>query len=324
MRADRLLSLLMLLQNRGRMTAQNLALQLEVSERTIYRDVEALSFIGVPVYCERGPGGGIDLLEDYRTNLTGLTKDEVRALFMLSIPAPLAELGVGQELQAALLKLSAALPEARRGDELQVRQRIHIDSVWWDHPEESVPFLHTVQQAVWEDRMVHLTLTLHWVPEVGIERLVAPYGLVAKAGVWYLVWEGEGRLGAYRLSELADVSLSDQTFQRPRDFNLAEFWSEWCAEEKDRRSIFPVTVRIAPNFIPHLPNLFGNRIRAAIANAAPPDDEGWITLTLPFSSLGAARSRLLGFGRAVEILEPLALRLSVQDYAEQITSLYGI
>src|SRR5512136_703550 len=136
MRADRLLSLLMLLQARGRMTAQELAAELEVSERTIYRDINALSASGVPVYAESGPGGGCALLDSYRTNLTGLDQDEVRALFMLSIPAPLDQLGVSQELRTALLKLSAALPDTRRGDEERTRQRIHLDSTWWFQPEE--------------------------------------------------------------------------------------------------------------------------------------------------------------------------------------------
>lgn len=144
MRADRLLSLLMLLQIRGRMTARELAKELEVSERTIYRDIDALSIAGVPVYGEPGPEGGYALVDSYRTNLTGLTEGEVRALFMLSIPAPLADLGVSHELRAALPKLSAALPNARRRDEERVRQRFHLDSTWWRQGEERVPHLQTI------------------------------------------------------------------------------------------------------------------------------------------------------------------------------------
>ena len=156
MRADRLLSLLMLLQARGRLTAPKLAQELEVSERTIYRDIDALSAAGVPVYGEAGAGGGYALLDSYRTNLTGLTEGEVRALFMLSIPKPLADLGVGRELGAALRKLAAALPSARRDDEERVRQRFLLDAVGWEQVEESAPHLPTVHQAVWEDRRLHL------------------------------------------------------------------------------------------------------------------------------------------------------------------------
>ena len=148
MRADRLLSLLMLLQTRGQMTARELAEELEVSERTIYRDIDALSAAGVPVYAVRGPGGGCALMDGYRTDLTGLTRDEVRALFMLSVPAPLADLGLSRELRAALRKLSAALPVTRRADERRMRERVHLDSVWWYQQEEPVPYLRTIQEKV--------------------------------------------------------------------------------------------------------------------------------------------------------------------------------
>src|SRR5512136_1200151 len=152
MRADRLLSLLMLLQTRGRMTAQALARELEVSERTIYRDIDALSATGVPVYADRGPNGGCSLLDNYRTTLTGLTPDEVRALFMISIPAPLDALGVSPELKTARLKLLAALPGARRQDERLARERIYLDSTWWSLPDEPAPHLQALHQAVWQSQ----------------------------------------------------------------------------------------------------------------------------------------------------------------------------
>ena len=156
MRADRLLSILMLLQARGRLTAGELARELEVSERTIYRDVDALSASGVPIYGDRGPDGGYALLDSYRTSLTGLTEREVRALFMLSIPAPLADLGVDGELRTALHKLAAALPDARRGDEERVRRRIHLDAVWWSREHEPVPYLAAIHEAVWQDRRLSI------------------------------------------------------------------------------------------------------------------------------------------------------------------------
>jgi len=320
MRADRLLSLLMLLQARGRMTARELAMELEVSERTIYRDIEALSIAGVPVYGESGPEGGYALLDSYRTNLTGLTEGEVRALFMLSIPAPLAELGVSQELKAALLKLSAALPKARRRDEEWMRQRFHLDDTWWQHSEEPVPYLKTLQQAVWEDRKLYLRYRPPFAVE--IERLVNPYGLVAKAGVWYLVYARNERVRAQRVSELIEVRITSKSFERPENFNLGAFWRTWCAEHEAFLSDYIATVRVAPNFIPELPRYFGNHIRARIAQAGPPDTEGWIKLDLSFESFEHARQRMLGFGRGVEVLEPRALRRSVLDHAEQIVALY--
>jgi predicted DNA-binding transcriptional regulator YafY len=322
MRADRLLSMLMLLQARGRMTAQQLAEELEVSERTIYRDINALSAAGVPVYGDRGPEGGYALLESYRTNLTGLTEDEVRALFMLSIPAPLNELGVSQELKAALLKLSAALPDTRRRDEERVRQRIHLDSTWWFQDEEPVPHLQTVYEAVWQDRKLHIAYRQPFGTPIEIERLVAPYGLVAKAGVWYLVYARSGRLRARRVARLIDARISSESFVRPADFDLAAFWKTWCAEFEKNRPHYPVTVRVAPSLVPELYKYFGHRIRAEIAAAKPPDAEGWLTVELPFETLAGARDRLLSLGGAVEVLEPEALRKSVLDFATQIVALY--
>jgi predicted DNA-binding transcriptional regulator YafY len=323
MRADRLLSLLLFLQNRGRMTAQELAEELEVSVRTIYRDIDALSAAGVPVYAERGPGGGCALIDGYRTNLTGLTEDEARALFMLSIPDSLAELGVSQELKAALLKLNAALSAERRHDEAWVRQRIHLDWSWWFQAEEPVPHLQTIQQAVWEDRKLCLTYRLQYGSYVEqFERVVDPYGLVAKAGLWYLVCAGDGRTRVYRVSRLMDVRITDEYFERPAGFDLAAYWSASCAEHEGARPHYPVTVRVSPALVAELPQHFGDGIRDKIAEAGPPDAEGWITLTLPFERLETARERILGFGSAVEVLEPRALRKSILDFATQVVALY--
>lgn len=321
MRADRLLSLLMLLQARGRMTARELATELEVSERTIYRDIDALSAAHVPVYAECGRRGGFELLDSYRTNLTGLTRGEVRALFMLSIPQPLSDLGVGHELKAALLKLSAALPDAQRADERRVRQRFHLDSVWWDQVEETVPHLQTVQQAVWRDRQLMLKYRLPL--SIEIEQIVEPYGLVAKAGVWYLVYAVRGAFRIHRVSALLDVRLLEESFDRRSDFDLALFWKEWCAAQGQSLSAYAVTLRVAPEFLPELPRYFGVRVRERIAQAGPPDDEGWITVQLPFESLGAARDRLLSFGGGVKVLEPRALRYSIADFAAQIVARYA-
>jgi predicted DNA-binding transcriptional regulator YafY len=321
MRADRLLALLMLLQTRGRKTAWELAKALEVSERTIYRDIDALSTAGVPIYGQAGPQGGFALLDSYRTNLTGLTEGEVRALFMLSIPAPLAELGISQELKTALLKLSAALPEARRQDEEQVRQRFHLDSSWWQQREEQVPHLSLVHKAVWQDRKLCITYRPPFAVE--IRRLVAPYGLVAKAGVWYLVYARSGKVRAVRVSELLDVHLSNEVFERPPDFDLAAFWEAWCSEQEMILSGFFVTVRVAPGFVSTLSRYFGGQIKSKIDQAGPPDADGWITLELSFESFETARDRLLGFGRGVEVLAPRALHRSILDYAQQIVALYS-
>jgi predicted DNA-binding transcriptional regulator YafY len=310
----------MLLQTHGKMTAGQLAGRLEVSVRTIYRDIDALSAAGVPVYGEQGREGGFDLLDSYRTNLTGLNDGELRALFMLSIPAPLIELGVGQDLQTALLKLSAALPNTRRSDEKNVRQRFHLDSSWWQQGQEPVPHLRVIEQAVWEDRQ----LKIHYRPlyTTELELLVDPYGLVAKAGVWYLVYSSRGRIRVQRVTNLRDVQLTEESFERPPDFDLAQFWKNWCAEIEKNRSNYQVTVRVAQHFIPELPIHFGERISDQIVNAGSPGEDGGIQLKLSFERLESARAYLLGLGNGVEVLEPRALRSSIQDYARQIINLY--
>jgi predicted DNA-binding transcriptional regulator YafY len=320
-RADRLLSLLMLLQARGRLTARQLAGELEVSERTIYRDLDALSAAGVPVYAERGPGGGCALLDNYRTTLTGLTEEEVHALFMLSIPGPLADLGVSQELKAALLKLSAALPAAYRQDAERVRQRIHLDATGWFQPEEPVPHLGTIQEGVWGD--CKLQLAYRRGDGTQVERVVEPYGLVAKAGVWYLVRAHDGRIGVYRVSRVQAARLTEERFERPEGFDLATFWAESCAEFEASRPVYPVTLRIAPELVPCLPQVFGEGVHALVEGAGPPDAKGWITLSLTFEHLPAARTRVLGMGTEVEVLEPRELRDSVIDFATRIAAFYA-
>ncbi len=320
MRADRLLSLMMLLQIHGRMTARELALELEVSERTIYRDIDALSGAGIPVFGEPGPEGGYALLEDYRTNLTGLTETEVRALFMLSIPTPLVELGESQNLKSALLKLSAALPVTHRQDEASVRQRILIDSTWWNQGNEKVPHIQTIHQAIWQDRKLHIVYDLFF--QVTIEQVVDPYSLVAKAGIWFLIFASNKKIQAHRVSDLTGAHITDEVFERPPDFDLPVFWKDWCDAHESLMAEFTVTVRVAPEFIPMLPHYFGREIYSGQNQEEKLDDLGGITLELSFESFEAARDRILGFGRGVEVLEPLQLRRSILDYAEQITSLY--
>jgi predicted DNA-binding transcriptional regulator YafY len=302
------------------MTAQALAEELEVSVRTIYRDLDALSAAGVPVYAERGPGGGCALLDSYRTTLTGLTQDEVRALFMLGIPSPLAELGLDQELRSALLKLSASLPAARRQDEERTSQRIHLDSAGWFETHQPMPLLSIIQQALWADRKLWLTYRLPF--ETLVERPVAPYGLVAKAAVWWLICGQDEYIRVLRVSQILRAALMDEPFTRPTDFDLARFWQAWCAEVESNRPRYPVSMRVAPEIMPYLSHFFGDSIGAKHGEAEAADGEGWITLTVIFDSLEDARQRILGCGGAVEILDPPALRLSVSDFAAQTVSLY--
>ncbi len=224
MRADRLLSILLLLQARGRMTARELAERLEVSERTIYRDLDALSTAGVPIYTERGPGGGCELLDGYQTKLNGLTEMEVRALFLLSVSGPLVDLGLGKALEDALLKLSTALPAPYRSNVELVRQRIHLDTAPSYNSEMKAPYLHIIQDALWQDRKLHLTYSSG--NSHSVEQLVDPYGLVARARTWYLVGAIAGRVRVFRVSQLQAVEMTQECFERPGAFDLAAYWAE--------------------------------------------------------------------------------------------------
>ena len=319
MRADRLLSILMLLQARGKLTAQALAQELEVSERTIYRDVEALSIAGVPVYSESGPGGGIGLLESYRTTLTGLTDAEAAALFVLSIPAPLDEIGLREDLRSALRKLAAALPAVQRDARL-VHQFVHVDAAGWQHGDEPAPHLRTLHAALQEAQPMLLRYRRLSGAEVVAE--VDPYGLVAKAGVWHLVYARHGRVHVIPVADLGDVQPLAGHFTRPVQFDLLHFWEQWCADAARWRPHYVATVRVAPRLLPHLAHHFGAE-SAARAAPAPRDDAGWVTLSLTFDSLDAARARLLGLGNAVEVLAPVPLRRSIADFASRIVEMYA-
>jgi predicted DNA-binding transcriptional regulator YafY len=250
MRADRLLSILLLLQSKGRMTAHELALQLEVSERTIYRDLEALGIAGVPVYTERGPGGGCELINGYQTKLTGLTEFEVRALFLAHLTAPLADLGLDQALDQAMLKLSAALPAPSRDNAEQMRQRVHFDASWWYHDEMSINYLQTIQEAVWQDRKLELL----YLEDDGTqsELLIEAYGLVAKAGVWYLVGSGTCQLRVLRVSRIQRAIALVECFQRPTHFDLASFWSEYCIQVEANPGQYAAPLRLAPEDAPRI------------------------------------------------------------------------
>lgn len=324
MRADRLLVLLTLLQTRGRVTAQTLAKRLEVSERTIYRDLEALGMAGVPVYAERGPGGGWCLLEDYRTNLSRLTDLEVHTLFLSGVAGPIEDLGLGKAREDALLKLLAALPSVYRRNAEMASQRIHLDATGWFHHDEPVPYLTTIYEALWQDRRVQLTYRYY--DDTVVERLIDPYGLVAKASVWYLVCataESGGELRVYRIGRILSAQLSNEHFERPAAFDLPAYWTQWTAAFEKSRYPYLVTMRVASEAIDELAYTFGRQVYTLAEQAGHPDDRGTITIALHFESLPQARYHLFSFGTKVEVLEPRELRESLGDFAARVAQMYG-
>jgi predicted DNA-binding transcriptional regulator YafY len=315
MRADRLLSLLMLLQSRGRLTAAQLAAELEVSERTVYRDIDALSSAGVPVYGDRGPEGGYALLDSYRTDLTGLTAGETRALLLLTIPTALSDLGLDDEMAHALRKLAAALPAAQRGEEARVRSRFYLDPDDWRGHSVGPSHLATLQRAVWEDLRVDIAYHLPSGPLV--EQRIAPYGLVAWAGEWRVVTLVDDRILAYAVSELVEVRLTAEHFARPAPFDLRGAWEAWRAG-REARPRYRMTLRMEGAVEERL-RQFG--IETEVEGRR--EQAGRVTLRASCESFDDARSRVLALGGAVEVMEPEPLRRSVIDYAEQIGKRYA-
>lgn len=318
MRADRLISMLMLLQVHGKISAQQLAQKLAVSIRTVYRDAEALSMAGVPVYAQRGPGGGIALLERYRTSMTGLNPGEVRALFMLSIPAPLDQLGASPELRSAFLKLAAALPSYLREDEQFARQRIYLDWKPWSRKEEATAHLRTIQQAVWQSRWLsvrYLPMDAPWIEP--LENTVQPYGLVAKESSWYLVCDRRGSIQVIRIADILEIDTLDHEFTRREGFNLGEFWESWCQQHHASRPRYSVKACVSSLILPALQRYFQESHSEQITSISM-EENGWHVVILPFATFEEARRRILGYGGSIKIIEPVALRCSVVDYAEQI------
>ncbi len=326
LRADRLLSMLMILQSRGKVTAQELAFELEVSVRTVHRDVVSLSAAGVPVYTIRGPAGGIALIERYRSDLTGLTKDEVRALFMMSVPTALTELGVDQELRTAMRKLSAALPSTMREDEQGVRLRIHIDPTPWENlpVPEPVSDLQNLQDALWESRVLEVKHKSWLRPEMEpLQARIHPYGLVAKAGKWYLVGKRNDHIAVLRVDRIVEVRETERTFERPDDFDLVGFWKSYCQDELENRPVYPVLAHVNADLLSSLSWSLKEGVQVRVFEDQSPDPMGRVNLDLRFESFDQALKGLLPLGRAIEVIEPIALRYSIKDYAEQILTTYS-
>ena len=319
MRASRLVSLLLLLQARGGQTAAELARELEVSVRTIHRDVDALSESGVPIYADRGPHGGIRLVDGYRTRLTGMTADEAEALFLSGLPGPAAELGLGTVVAAARLKVLAALPIELRARASRLVERFHLDAAAWYHADEPVPLLGPLSEAVWESQRIQIAYDRG---DKTVDRVLEPLGLVLKAGVWYLIAGADGQPRTYRVSRVAKVTSLDERFERPEEFDLAAFWTESSsAYERDTPNV-EVVLRIAAERLPRLNGVVGNRPYDTLERLDEPDPDGWLHVRLKLDWPNESVSQILAVGPDCELLEPLDLRERVAAQARLVASRY--
>jgi predicted DNA-binding transcriptional regulator YafY len=321
MRASRLLAILMLLQTRGRMTAEALAAEFEVSVRTLYRDIDQLSAAGVPVYADRGPNGGFALLDGYRTQLTGMTPAEAETLFLAGLPGPAAELGLGGALAAAELKLSAALPERSRAAARRVAERVLLDPIGWFRSAGEARLLPVVAQAVLDERYLDVRYKMS---AGSVTRRLKPLGLVLKAGVWYLAAQVGEQTRTYRVSQMLEATASAERFARPKDFDLAAAWT--AAARAYERGVYrdKARLRVSRAGLRRLEALGAPVARAAADSAGPPDEAGRYPVTIPIESVEQAAADLLRLGTDVEVLEPAALRRRIADLAEAVMRVYRV
>ncbi|HEV7902881.1 MAG TPA: YafY family protein [Pyrinomonadaceae bacterium] len=320
MRADRLFSIVLLLQSHRQLTSRDLAGRLEVSARTIHRDMEALSGAGVPVVAERGTGGGWSLMGEYRTNLTGLNEAEIQSLFVSKPSRLLADLNLEKAAEGAFLKLLAALPSVYRRGAEHARQRIYVDVTGWNRAEEAVPLLHALQEAVWQERRVRMVYG-RGECDAALERTVDPLGLVAKGSVWYFVagTDGGAEVRSYRVSRVQGVEILDEQSVRPADFDLAAFWENSSAQFRAHLPEYRARVRVRREIVARMP--YAGRF-ARIERVGEPDAAGWVEVALRFDVEEMACEYALGFGTQLEVLEPLALRARVLAAAQNVVAFY--
>ncbi|MFD2369587.1 helix-turn-helix transcriptional regulator [Brevibacillus sp. GCM10020057] len=320
MRADRLLTIMLLLQSEGRLTAKELAKRLEVSERTIYRDMDALCTAGVPIHAHPGTDGGFFLPRDYRIRLDGLTRPEIHALF-LHQPNQLAQqLGIGDALRSALLKLLHALPAPVRGDADWIRDRIFLDSDSWRPSAENVRFLQTAQQAIWEERCVNMTYVSRQGNVAELE--MKPYGLIAKGGIWFLAGESGGQVRAFRLARVRSLDITGEPFRRPDGFSLQAFWREWVTHWEEKRARFSAVLDLSAEGVALLAK--GSVLPGGTTPASQPSlaRKDWVRITLPFENEEAALACLFALGIHAVVVEPAALASRLQAQAEQLAQFY--
>jgi predicted DNA-binding transcriptional regulator YafY len=314
MKSGRLLAMLLLLQAKGRANARELAERLEVSQRTVYRDLDALSAAGVPVHAERGAGGGIVLADGYRQALTQFNEDELRALF-ISGDNPLADIGVGDQRPFALDKLAGALPEAQRRAVEMARDRIYVDPRRWKQATQPREHLATLRVAIWEDRRVRLHYRdQHRRPSV---RIIEPLGLVAKAGIWYLVARSGDEMRTFRAERILAAEELDERFERPAGFDLVAFWREWSKQFEESLPTYAVLLRVAVEAVDDVTSSWDSQVLERGQRS------GFWLIRIVFPAPEVAVHQLVAWSGKVEIVEPPELRDLVVRRAREVLARYA-
>jgi predicted DNA-binding transcriptional regulator YafY len=312
MRADRLIAITLLLHNQKKMTAQALAARLEVSPRTILRDVEALSRAGIPIYTSGGRAGGIALDENYRVTLTGLKEAEIHTFVLSSNARLFRDIGLGDAAENALLKVAAAAPAQYQPSIEFMRQRIYIDPVWWWHDSEPQPFLGEIQQAVYASRHIRAVYE-HRQGDIA-EQLLEPYSLVAKSSTWYLIAARDGEMRTYRISRFHDITLLDTHFRRSDDFDLATYWHQHLHRFASTVSEYAFTLHFHEGCLPFLKSLIPGRYRIL----EPGNGDGWMTAQFHVETMDLARMIVFGLGSQVAVVEPPELHAAVIQTARDL------
>lgn len=318
MRADRLLSILLLLQSRGQMTGRELAERLEVSERTLHRDMDALSAAGVPVYALRGSRGGWQLEENWRTQVPGLDEAELRALLMAQ-PRILGDRKLAAAAERALGKLMASLPVPLRARAESMRQRLYVDTTGWFGGAEDLSMLPIVQEAVTRDRKLKIRYSSRrsrfehagGESENVTERVVEPLGLVAKGSTWYLVANTARGFRTFRVSRIQNALLLDTPSARPPGFDLESHWRSATEDFLKNSPRFEAVLYLHPEAAREIKTW--RMAMQAAQNKHDPSREGWVTLQVHFEDERQANFVVLAFGAKVEVLAPEALRTRVRD-----------
>jgi predicted DNA-binding transcriptional regulator YafY len=318
MRADRLLSIVLLLQAHRQLSSRALAERLEVSERTIHRDMDALSLAGIPVVAERGSSGGWQLLGEYRTNLTGLNESEIQSLFLAPSTKLLSDLQLQKASEGALLKLLAALPAMYRHGAERARRRVFVDSAGWTRYNEAVPLLPLIQDAIWNERKLQITYE-RGPGHDAVERELDPLGLVAKGSAWYLVAGVEGSLRSYRISRISQAVILEAQSITPNDFDLGAYWQESTSTFKSTLPNYQAVFSVSPAVFPRLG--FSGRF-ARVGEPVETTEDGWITVPVGFDVEDIACEYALGFGPNLRVLEPESLRSKVLEAAAQVLDMY--